>query len=628
MKILSAFILISYSTFATAQSSSFHFSAPAIPSSINNHVVGFKEASLFPANQPGTISSSPSTDETELKEEKTLGFTSLAIGNTYLDIQTNASVCNSLFRNKFNGKISAVWNFAPVLDPDLLSRGTGYNYFNGSSWLVFPDKRIEFSKTGWPNVTVNYAKKEFVLCHNLDFNIIQFDERAIAGTGTWSEIQSPFAQPNFYGIWWPRIMRGDSFSTSKRYLHAIALTLPTMFGGIKYKDIDGALLYYRSSDDGTTWDSVNVLIKGIDSTEYARIRPDWYSMDKIQNNVAIVVGGFGNDIVLLNSGNNGISWTKTIVQAFPIAKYNQQVTDVTGDGVADIVDTNDGSLAVLIDKNGTSHVWAGYNQIYDDDSTDNIFSFQPTSNGILYWNSNMGVAPMKIITGALDFNGNDSLDIAGYGFFNTGFATHPSAGSDVDGNIFLTYSALKENGVDKDNKNVRHTYVIGTSDFGNSWSYPYDIVNEVNAEGIYGKIARDNDLNLRLIYQKDYCAGISTTPGFPDPCNSGQQNQIYYVEVSAQEVLNNVGIENPKEVSKELIYPNPSTGIFHFNLPLLHSQDGNISVTDMNGRILFFNSKILSPLEQVDLSFLPSGIYVAHISSADYNSTSMISVLK
>ena len=390
--------------------------------------------------------------------------------------------------------------------------------------------------------------------------------------------------------------------------------------------MDGALLYYRSKDDGLTWDKVNVLISGIDSTQYTRIRPDNYALDAYQNNVAIVTGGFGNDVVLLNSPDNGITWQKTIVQDFPIANFYDQITDINNDGIADWINTNDGSLAVLIDNSGTQHVWAGYNQIYNPDSTDGAFSFNTTANGILYWNTDMIGQPMKLITGAIDLNANDTLDIEGFGFFNAGLATHPSAGTDGSGHLWLTYSAVAETGVDEDGKAVRHTYIIGSDDGGITWSLPYDVTNEANAEGIYGSVARSNDENIRLIYQKDYCAGISTTPTFPDPCNSGKLSQILYVEAPALEILNGVGNEELPTYGDINLFPNPTSGEVRLELPIISPENGYVSVSDLSGRILVMEDKLISATELLDLSgFLP-GAYIIQVGTNSITTSSIIIV--
>ena len=317
------------------------------------------------------------------------------------------------------------------------------------------------------------------------------------------------------------------------------------------------------------------------------------------------------------------------MQKFPIPHFYDQVTDVDGDGIADLVDTNDGSLAVLIDKSGTRHVFAGYSQIFNDDSTDNQFGFLPTTNGILYWNSNfLPTEPMKMITGALDLNENGILDFSSYGFFNTGFATHPSAGIDADGNVFLSYSALNETGKDADGKNVRHTYLIGTSNSGIDWSYPYDVVGDTNAEGIYACMARVSDNNLHLIYQKDFCAGIGITYNDPDPCNNGELNSILYIEVSAEEVLNHTGLAEMASSNSNLVYPNPSAGEIHLSLPINYPAAGVLTVYDVSGKTVYQTHKAISPEEQLDLRFLPAGWYVMHVETALQNFISKISIVK
>ncbi|MEO5674889.1 MAG: T9SS type A sorting domain-containing protein [Chitinophagales bacterium] len=609
---------------AQYQQDDWKFIPPGIPVSLSSQFAPFKPESEN-ITYPG------SSDRTNIfhsfiqpKQSDLRGFTSVEIGNTYFDLQTNASVCHSLFRDELSGKMNAVWNFAPTIDPDFTSRGTGYNYFNGNFWQPNPTSRIEDVRTGWPNVVVTSDNAhEYVLCHNLQFGLVQINSRPVPGEGSWIEELGNLQAPNTFGVWWPRIIRGGS-----PYLHAIALTLPTLQGGIKYQGIDGALLYYRSSDNGATWDKQKIVIEGLDSLSYARIRPDNYAIDAYQNNVAIVVGGFGNDLALFFSPSSGLTWEKTTIQKFPIARFYDQVSDVNGDSIPDLVETNDGSLSVLIDKSGTIHVWAGYNQIYNDDSTDNQFSFEPTSNGILYWNSNLDTLPMQLITGALDLNYNGVLDATGYGFFNSGFATHPSSGLDDLGNLYFTYSALYENGIDKDQKNVRHTYLMGTSNSGVTWSYPYDIANDPNSECIYACIARENDANLHLIYQKDFCAGVGATYNDPDPCNNGELSTIVYIEVSGNEVLNNTLVDEVAAEKDGIIFPNPSSGEIELNLPIDHPGKGTINVCDLKGKIVFETSEIISPSQKLKLSFLPQGFYIAHIASDDFNFTTKFNIVR
>ncbi|MCS6990706.1 MAG: T9SS type A sorting domain-containing protein [Chitinophagales bacterium] len=588
------------------------FQSPKVPPL--NQMPFFVEAPPPEASYPHQIEPAPAEAAT-IPQAQTRGFTTVDIGYTYFDLQTNASVAQAFWRNETDGRLFAVWNFVPELDPQLSKRGTGYNYFYNSVWQNFPQQRLESFATGWPNIIITHDNQsELILAHNLTLGVIQKTVRAPVVSGTWVEYLSPFAGPEGHRVWWPRIVRGDNIF-GNRYLHAVALTLPRQQGGTKFKGLDGALLYYRSKDNGASWDKTNVLIAAFDSTQFARIRPDNYAIDAYQNNVAIVVGGYGNDLILALSPDNGLTWNKIIVQHFPIDRFYDQITDVNGDGIAEWLDTNDGSLAVLIDKGGIVHVWAGYAQIFNADSTDNTFNFNPYANGILYWNTTMLNQPMKLITGAVDMTGDDSLAIGPLGFFNSGLATHPSAGTDAQGNLWLSFSAINELGRDSDGKSVRHTYVIGSTYGGQNWSYPYSVVPEVNAEAIYAKVSRSNDFNIRLIYQKDFCAGISLSYGFPDPCNSGKVNQIVYVEVPANEIL--TSCPQPAQANARLqMFPNPAHNFAWLVPPPLPDTDAILEVFSLNNERIFSESVNLSAPVKINVSTISPGLYLLRCKTA------------
>jgi hypothetical protein len=70
--------------------------------------------------------------------------------------------------------------------------------------------------------------------------------------------------------------------------------------------------------------------------------------------------------------------------------------------------------------------------------------------------------------------------------------------------------------------------------------------------------------------------------------------------------------ENDEEpFFSQTVYPNPSEGIFTIQLDRLLSQDGDLSVSDLSGRILY-RSTIRSQ-KVVDLSALSSGMYICNI---------------
>jgi len=87
-----------------------------------------------------------------------------SIGSTWYDLQSNKSVSNRIIKCA-DGSISAIWTRGFNSGTDYNDRGTGYNYFDGTSWLPLPTDRIEDIKTGFPSLTLANGK-EIVISHN------------------------------------------------------------------------------------------------------------------------------------------------------------------------------------------------------------------------------------------------------------------------------------------------------------------------------------------------------------------------------------------------------------------------------------------------------------------------------
>ncbi len=65
------------------------------------------------------------------------------IGHTWYDFQTNSSVDNRMCMFD-DGTMAAVWTFGAEGEaPGFTGRGTGYVYYDGSSWGDAPTARIE-----------------------------------------------------------------------------------------------------------------------------------------------------------------------------------------------------------------------------------------------------------------------------------------------------------------------------------------------------------------------------------------------------------------------------------------------------------------------------------------------------
>lgn len=550
-------------------------------------------------------------------------FTETVIGDTYYDLQTNNAVSDRLVYNSTTGTVSAVWTYSAGNQG--VDRGTGYNYFDGTAWGTAPTVRIESARTGFTNICIPSSGAENVVAHNTATKVMQQTSRTATGTGTWTESLTNLANDAVGGNLWSKV------ATNGNNVHLISLTTPVANAGALYNGLNGTPMYYRSTDGGTTWDKTNVELPDITTENYVGFAGDAYQIDANGNTVAIVVGGsIANDVLLYKSTDNGDTWTKTIVYQHPYFKFTDDtITDTNGDGVADSIRISDGSFAVLVDNNGMVHIWWGDMFIVNDIVGDAAYGYYFT-NALIYWNESLP-EPMTIENlGALDLDGSGFLEFPDDGsggiaigtFSFKGLVSYPSAAIDVNGNIYLSYMAAVENSSDGVGEAIRHIYVSVSKDNGETWGDPIDVVSDPFAEGAYATLARNVDDNLRLLYQRDYCAGISTSTF--DPCNSGTVNEMVYVTMPVFDLGINVGAPTVSNGQANITtYPNPSTGLTTLDFGKTDQREISVSITNSIGRsVMNLNSvKIVSNKAQVDLSGMENGIYYIHVKSGSISST-------
>jgi hypothetical protein len=561
-------------------------------------------------------------------------ITSVEIGITTYDLQTNNAVYPRLFNNG-DGTYSAVWTMSK--NSNWSDRGTGYNYFDGNTWGVEPSVRLETQRTGFTNVCLAANGNELVLSHTAvgtNPGALALLSRTPKGSGTWGENASVLPSPSPGGLLWSRMVRGG---TDNNTIHVIVLTQPVANPpGTIYKGQDGALLYSRSLDGGNTWDKVQVSLPGIDSSEYAGFGGDTYAIDANGNTVAIVIGGFVNDWILLKSTDNGETWTKTVIWEFPIPFYeNGQLSDYNEDGIADTIETNDGSVAVLVDENEVVHTWAGYNRMFNDGSATGFYYF-PGLNGLMYWNDDIGDVPV-IIAGAQDIDGSGELEINALGSsYGCGLCSFPSAGMDQYGNIYLSYWAIVENTEDPSGNALGHSYLIYSRDKGETWS-SFDgqagaidfTTDDGVTEGCFSSIVRHvDDAFIYVVSQEDACAGqgVTTSNGqVLDPCNTGQTNLIVV------KAIDNfvTGVPSVKQPAADVkVYPVPSQGLF--TIEGVREIAVDVTVTNAIGQIVSRTEQVKTngELLQLDLTALNDGFYTVQVEKNGTAVTKPITVYK
>ena len=617
--LLAAAVTISVTAFAQSPTFSNKFQSAKLTPAIENKMLKMNtlRSTGLEEMKPGNISSSnANVGSTSTNRD----VTHTIVGTTYYDLQTNSSVCNRLLNN-VDGTVQATWTFSAGNQG--VDRGTGYAVYTGGAWSPAPTARIESARTGWPSIARTGSGGEYVIAHNTAVSQLQLSSRSTLGTGTWTENTSSLTSPIPNGNWWPRL------AASGDYVHAISITYPVANGGAIFEGQDGALCYSRSSDNGATWDIVNVVPDEVDSAFYNGFSGDGYAIDAKGNTVAIVVGESYTDVVLLKSVDNGATWAKSLVWDFPIDKYPALgISDVNGDGEADTLDSTDEGFSVLIDGDGMCHVTFGYVRVLDDDPTStDARSYFPGTNGIGYWNESFleNEDPPVIVAGATDVDGSGVLEINALGrYLNSGIALHPNLATDGV-NLFLSYTAVVENTDDGFGFNNEHVYVTASDDGGITWQDPVDInlIYDEFSNGAFGDLARDVINNkIQLLYQFDYCAGVANN----QDCNVGQEQTIMYVEANVEEfgVSGIVGVDAIKNLDKTLtIYPNPSTGLLTLDFNKFEQTDVTVSVTNSIGQVVkTINSlKVTNNKAMVDLSGMENGIYYVNVTSGNMNTT-------
>ena len=250
---------------------------------------------------------------------------------------------------------------------------------------------------------------------------------------------------------------------------------------------------------------------------------------------------------------------------------------------------------------------------------------------------------MEVIAQAPDRNGDcivSGIDsVGGYALYYTSRASMPSAGIASNGDIYVSFSGYSED-VDDGTQVFRHIYLIKSSDGGVTWSNPIDITDgsAIAEECVFGSMNPVVDDKIRLIYQKDYAAGLCVR-GDEDLVDN---NDIMYLEVDPTtltwdyciygctdvaalnydpnadcdngcceyEITN---IEENKVVNSILVYPNPtnkSETTIYINTK--NNSYINISIVDILGKTIYtdiYNASKGANQYTINISKFNTGVY-------------------
>ncbi len=520
----------------------------------------------------------------------------VVIGTTEYDLQTNYGTAGNRVHRWDDGTISVVWTRG-IQGPSYSDRGTGYNYFNGTTWGPSPTDRIESAtlRTGWPNISGTSQSGEYVVNHGT--NPTNFISRSSKGTGTWTE-----STPDTTNMTWPRMVTGGANGNS---VHVIG----NENGGSFY------MTYSRSLDGGATWVDQDVVLPG-EAATYFEGQVDAYDLDARGDVIAIVMGGWTENLTLWKSTDNGATWTTTVVSEFPLAPYDYtasgSVTDIDGDGIIDTVLVAGQDPSVVIDNNNVCHVATSAMFVLDDDTAaGGSYSYFPGTDGLFYWNESMGANTLlnNMVAEMNDRDGDGMISVEpSIALYQCGLTGMPGLGIDGQNNVHLVYSSLQENttnGAPVDPQSYRNAYYMYSSDGGTTWSTPATVEESDFDEQVFTAMGKRVGADvIPIVYHKDGEPGTQIGP-------DGDPAGLY--EVIFNGISNPVGINETAFGNVEtVIYPNPVKDVLFVDYTFENAATFSVQLVNVLGQVVY--SEQISAVAgvnniRISVNNLSAGVY-------------------
>jgi hypothetical protein len=505
-------------------------------------------------------------------------------------------------------------------------RGTGYNYFDGTSWGEMPTARLEPQKNGWPSYAP-LGDGEMVITHRSSGNL-SFTHRPIKGTGAWTTDEIPGTS----GYAWPRAI------TVGNTIHLIVNTY------VLYEGLTNALVYLRSTDAGATW-STPTILPGLDaaslplSAGFLGFGGDEYAWAAPKGDtIAFACGNMLGGIWLEKSFDGGDTWTHTTVYEFPPTSGTENPDIATFDEI----------FAVALDNQGEAHMALTRYIMATFDATASSWTYYPyMSDGIIYWNETMPQIDYTLlhdydslaahgmwIAGMQDMNGNDTLDFpdvgtadvpwGGYRYVN--LCSFPQINIDNDNNMFVSYSALREDlvnsGANPTAQIYRHLYVTSKLNFQTEWSEPLDLTDDIlhsYDEVVWAYMVIGNDGKLHFLCQ------IDSEPGTAIGADADEPGDNYMTYITFPTFVN----VKPADIARNvMVSPNPASDFTNVNITLTDSRKVELNVYDAMGKLVVTTD--LGKLNsgdhsiRVSTSLLPAGIYLFNVQAGTSTTTKKV----
>lgn len=534
------------------------------------------------------------------------------IGASRYDMQSNGAIANNRIVLFPDNTVSAVWTQA-MLDPGYSDRGTGYNYHNGTAWSPAPTGIVETIRTGWPAIVPWGTGGEMVISHNSTVNLVM-NTRPVKGTGAWTQSLITPAPTGVTGLIWPRVVVNGE---NNKNIHILVVTTPVANGGVAYQGLDGALIYYRSTDGGATWDKQGEILPGMTSADALGYTGDSYAWAEPRHDtLAFVYGDDWNDTFMMMSTDNGNTWTKKMI----VSNYFKM--EPSGN-VTPNFPTCDGTVAAAIDGDGVVHVAFGRMRAKGDADGRKYY---PWTDGLIYWNSTMEAIDTTILT---DINllydeglligyvadpgtGDTLIDFPKY---YTSLSSFPQIMFDDYDNMYFLWSGLTVGNPSPDPYNYRHIWARPWYNDHLEWSEMVDLNESVLymfQEYAYPAVAQKMKSNGKVLLLTQ----TSSVPGsnIKDTNVPIHDVNMEYREVDLSEFVT-VGVDNTK-TSRSYVtqnFPNPVKDVTSFKVALENAANVTIEVKNVMGQTVMFMDKGMvnagSQTYTIDATGLTAGIY-------------------
>jgi len=544
--------------------------------------------------------------------QKPLNYT--VIGNTWYDTQTynSGNLMNRIYQYP-DGTIGATWiNKGATGNPD---RGTAYNYYDGTAWTGILPHLGNDPNNGFPSYAPWGPNGEIIAHYQyiVGEGSIKVLRRETKGTGEW--LESVLYPPDGYYslVWHSMITSGPNHE----YIHILAFVYDD-----PYQGQDDALLYYRSSDGGVTWEINGVIIDGLGPEYFPAISALKYSWAQpVGNTIAFTYGFEHFDGLVFKSEDNGDTWQKIVVYQAPYSPF--ELPDQTA-----VFGCGDGTSAIALDSQGKVHVAFGrMMKVYDVITTPpGGWYFYPTTEGMIYWDETMPPLDSTIVSSfTLDY-----LIAGGYLVgevypdttitisssqpnYGVGLTTGPQFGIDSEDNLFLVWAALSPRHYDGEFY-YRHLFINASVDGGLSWTGIKDLTNDFNftwSECVFPAVAPIVDQKVNVVFQEDF------TPG----TGSGEENYMNHLYFPKEYF---VGIPETSAGSGFKVsqnYPNPANQATCFSLMLERPAKVTVIIATPLGQTLrqqyYGNMPEGNNLITMDLCGLSPGIYTFTVKIGD-----------